>query len=153
MVVTASLAAAATALLPGGQQLRAPESRSDDVTAVARAVQEMSGPGDGLLFTPARRAWILATPGPYAHLDDLALATSPAASGTLFGTEVTPGELRARMLASRRIVAVQDVIGEPGDSTGRGAAKLATLQAHFEVCGTRRVTRAQITVYARPGLC
>ncbi|WP_406250977.1 hypothetical protein [Streptomyces cyaneofuscatus] len=153
MVVTASLAAAATALLPGGQQLRAPESRSDDVTAVARAVREMSGPGDGLLFTPARRAWILATPRPYAHLDDLALATSPAASGTLFGTEVTPGEIRARMLASRRIVAVQDVIGEPGDSTGRGAAKLATLQAHFEVCGTRRVTRAQITVYARPGLC
>ncbi|MFC8336555.1 glycosyltransferase family 39 protein [Streptomyces rubiginosohelvolus] len=151
--VIASLTLTATVLLPLGHDLRTPESRSDDVRAVAEAVREMSAPGDGLLFTPARRAWLLATPDMYAPLDDLALASSPAASGTLFGTEVTPPEIRTRMLASARIVAVQDVIGEPEDSTGRGATKLATLQAHFEVCATRRVTRAQITVYAHPGLC
>ncbi|MFE2296086.1 hypothetical protein [Streptomyces sp. NPDC059452] len=145
--------AAALALLPVGHHLRTPESRSDDVTAVAEAVREMSAPGDGLVFVPARRAWALATPTQYAHLDDLALAASPAASGTLFGTEVTPAEIRARILAARRIIAVEDVIGEPGDSTGRAATKRATLEAHFEVCDTRRVTRAQITVYARPGHC
>ncbi|MCQ1581890.1 glycosyltransferase family 39 protein [Streptomyces parvus] len=149
----ASLMLAATVLLPFSYDLRTPGSRSDDVTAVAEAVQKMSASGDGLLFTPARRAWLLATPDAYAHLDDLALASSPAASGTLFGTEVTPAEIHARMLTFQRIVAVQDAVGEPGDSTGRGATKVATLQAHFEVCATRRVTRAQITVYARPGLC
>ncbi|MGA6173765.1 glycosyltransferase family 39 protein [Streptomyces sp. NPDC012600] len=152
-VATVSLVAATVALLPFGLQLRTPESRSDDVNAVAEAVREMSAPGDGLVFTPARRAWVLANPGAYAHLDDLALASSPAASGTLFGTEVAPAEIRARMLAAPRIVAVADAYGEPGDSTGRAATKSAVLRAHFEVCDTRRVTRAQITVYARPGYC
>ncbi|MFI1191002.1 glycosyltransferase family 39 protein [Streptomyces californicus] len=143
----------ALAVLPASRELRTPASRSDDVTAVAEAVRETGAPGDGLVFLPARRAWILATPDAYAELDDLALADSPAASGTLFGTELAPAVIRKRLTAHRRVVAVRDVFGEPRDATGREAAKEAVLRARFEECGTRRVTRAQITVYARPGHC
>ncbi|WP_411079702.1 glycosyltransferase family 39 protein [Streptomyces sp. cmx-18-6] len=155
VIVVAALTATAASLLPvgPGHDLRTPGSRSDDVTAVAEAVREMSSPGDGLVFTPARRAWVLATPDAYAELDDLALIATPAASATLFGVEAAPAEIRARMQGHRRIVDVRDVPGEPGDSTGREAAKRDALRTYFEVCESRRVTRAQITAYARPGLC
>ncbi|MGW4357185.1 glycosyltransferase family 39 protein [Streptomyces californicus] len=153
LVVAVASALVILAVLPASRELRTPASRSDDVTAVAEAVREMGAPGDGLVFLPARRAWVLATPDGYAELDDVALADSPAASGTLFGAELAPAVIRERLTAQRRVVAVRDVFGEPRDSTGRRDAKEAVLRARFEECGTRRVTRAQITVYARPGHC
>ncbi|MFE9456364.1 glycosyltransferase family 39 protein [Streptomyces californicus] len=153
LVVAVATALVTLAVLPASRELRTPASRSDDVTAVAEAVREVGAAGDGLVFLPARRAWVLATPDAYAELDDLALADSPAASGTLFGTEFAPAVIQDRLTAHRRVVAVRDVFGEPRDSTGREAAKEAALRARFVECGTRRVTRAQITVYARPGHC
>ncbi|MFF5565705.1 hypothetical protein ACFY7Z_08395 [Streptomyces sp. NPDC012623] len=145
---------AVLALVPVGTYLRTPQSRQNDATAIARAVRESAEPGDGLIFTPARRrVWTLAGPEEFRGLADLALDRSPVASGTLHGTELTPGVVRARMLAARRIVVVHDIAGEPLDSADRESVKRSTLRAAFEPCGTRRVTRAQITLYARPGTC
>ncbi|MEW1721967.1 glycosyltransferase family 39 protein [Streptomyces sp. NPDC093109] len=153
--VTAGAALLAVlALVPVGVYLRTPQSRQNDATAIARAVRESAAPGDGLLFMPARRrVWTLARPAEFRGLTDLALDRSPVASDTLHGTELTPDAVRQRMRTARRIVAVHDVPGQPLEATDRERVKRAVLRAEFEVCGTRRVTRAQITLYARPGHC
>ncbi|MFJ7999370.1 glycosyltransferase family 39 protein [Streptomyces sp. NPDC096310] len=149
-----AVAAALAALCPVGACLRTPQSRQNDATAVARAVRESGRPGDGLLFLPARRrVWTLARPGEFRGLTDLALERSPVASHTLHGTELPAGRVRARMLAARRIVAVGDLPGQPLEATAREAAKRAVLRTYFEECGSRTVTRARITVHARPGRC
>ncbi|MEN8649518.1 glycosyltransferase family 39 protein [Streptomyces sp. 21So2-11] len=153
-VAAATAVGALVALLPVGLELRVPESRKNDVFAVARAVREAGEPGDGLLFTPARRrVWTLAAPDDFRGLEDLSLERSPVASNTLFGAELPPDLIRARMLAAQRIVVVHDVSGQPLDAIEQEAVKRAVLRAHFEACGTSRVTQAQITVYARPGAC
>ncbi|MFI6280130.1 glycosyltransferase family 39 protein [Streptomyces sp. NPDC050988] len=150
------VAAAATvcALVPGTLHLRDPASRTDDVTAIARALQKMSEPGDGILYMPLRRrVWSLPYPQAVAGLRDLALDRGPHASRTLYGTEVSPSAIRTRMLATPRIVTVRDPAGQPLDAFAGEAVKRNVLQAHFEECDTREVHGAQVTAYARPGQC
>ncbi|MEK8168854.1 hypothetical protein NKH77_00620 [Streptomyces sp. M19] len=90
------------------QQLRAPESRKDDLAAIAAAVRAR-GARRRLLFAPARRrVWELPYASSYSGLVDLALEAGPHASHTLYGTELPPSVIRARMLASRRIVVLRD---------------------------------------------
>ncbi|QXE39598.1 glycosyltransferase family 39 protein [Streptomyces sp. GMY02] len=150
----AAAGAALAALFPVGAYLRTPQSRLNDAVAVARAVRETGRPGDGLLFMPARRrVWTLARPEEFRGLSDLALKRSPVASDTLHGTEFTPGRIRSRILAARRIVAVHDLPGQPLEEAEREAVKRETLRDHFEECADRTVTQARITVYARPGTC
>ncbi|MFF3325721.1 hypothetical protein [Streptomyces sp. NPDC002889] len=148
-------AAALLTLLVHGPYLRSPDSRKNDVGAVADALRETAGPGDDLLFTPARRrVWTLVEPAASGGLKDLSLDRSPRASDTLFGTEVPPARIRARMLASRRIVVVRDLAGQPLDAVPGEETKRAVLQAHFEECaGSQEVGQARITVFARPGAC
>ncbi|MEV7869397.1 glycosyltransferase family 39 protein [Streptomyces sp. NPDC088124] len=153
-VAVVAVAAALAALWPVGTYLRTPQSRQNDATAVARAVRESARPGDGLLFLPARRrVWTLARPGDFRGLTDLALDRSPVASDTLHGTELPAARVRERMLGARRIVAVHDLPGQPLEPAGGEAVKRAVLRAYFEECGGRTVTRARITVHARPGHC
>ncbi|GAA5012449.1 hypothetical protein GCM10023335_34450 [Streptomyces siamensis] len=97
--------------------------------------------------------WSLPDPGSVRGLRDLALDRGPVASHTLYGTEVPAEVIRARMLATPRIVAVRDPAGQPLDATPGEAVKRRTLAAHFVECGTRRVRGARITVFARPGRC
>ncbi|KUL33913.1 hypothetical protein ADL22_31745 [Streptomyces sp. NRRL F-4489] len=140
------------ALLPVDIHLRSPDSRVDDVTAVARAVRQLSEPGDGLLFAPSRRRiWAATRPQDFRGLRDLALARGPVASRTLYGTELSGDEIRARMLASRRIVVAGDPAGQPLDTNDQELAKRATLRSAFTPCETRTVRGARITVYARVG--
>jgi mannosyltransferase len=149
-----SLTATVVVLLGAGVFLRSPQSRVDDVTAVAHTVRESSAAGDGLLFMPSRRrVWTLVHAYEFRGLTDLALDQDPVASHTLYGTEISADRIRARMLGSRRIVAVHDPTEEPLDESAREAVKRSTLRAHFEKCSTREVTGAEITVYARPGRC
>ncbi|MEV7682586.1 glycosyltransferase family 39 protein [Streptomyces sp. NPDC088341] len=146
--------AALAALFPVGVYLRTPQSRQNDADAVARAVREAARPGDGVLFMPARRrVWTLARPEAFRGLSDLALERSPVASDTLHGTEFTPGRIRARVVAAHRIIAVHDLAGQPLEEDEREVAKRETLRTRFEECGSRTVTQARITVYARPGSC
>ncbi|MFF4604335.1 glycosyltransferase family 39 protein [Streptomyces sp. NPDC001339] len=151
---TLAVALALAALLPVTVRLRSPDSRVDDVTAVARAVRETAEPGDGLLFMPSRRRiWMATRPDDFRGLDDLALAQSPVASHTLYGTEVSGDAIRDRMLAARRIIVAGDPADQPTDDTDQEIAKRATLRDAFEACGSREVRGARVTVYARPGAC
>ncbi|MFF2847344.1 hypothetical protein ACFVT5_13510 [Streptomyces sp. NPDC058001] len=96
-VVAAVVACAA--LVPTALDLRTPESRSDDMTVLAAALRETTQPGDGMVYLSVkRRAWELVDSTPVAGAD-LARARCPVASHSLYGTEVAPDELRARMLA------------------------------------------------------
>ncbi|MFE9929113.1 hypothetical protein [Streptomyces sp. NPDC005533] len=134
--------------------LRTPESRKDDVLAVAAAVRERARPGDAVVFMPARRReWLLSSPEVYASLRDVALDRSPAASHSLQGTELSPDRLRAALLASPRVIALLDPAGQPLDPYPREAAKRAVLAARFELCSLTGVHGARIAVYAHPGTC
>ncbi|UKY50817.1 glycosyltransferase family 39 protein [Streptomyces inhibens] len=139
-------------LLPVDVHLRSPDSRVDDATAIAQAVRQLSGPGDGLLFTPSRRRiWMAPRPHDFRGLRDLALAKSPSVSHTLYGTELSGDEIRGRILASRRIVVAGDPAGQPADNSDQEIAKRATLRSAFVVCDTMEVRGARMTLYARVG--
>ncbi|MER5216964.1 glycosyltransferase family 39 protein [Streptomyces sp. NPDC002838] len=153
-VAVLAAGAAVLALLPVTLQLRTPQSRTDDVGAVAEAVRAEGGDADGVLYMPSRRrVWSLPEPDSVRGLRDLALDRGPAASHTLYGTEVPAPVIRSRMLAATRIVALRDPAGQPVDHNEREAAKRRVLAAYFVECRTRHVLGARITVYARPGLC
>ncbi|GAA2904771.1 hypothetical protein [Streptomyces mexicanus] len=154
LVAGLALAAAMAVLVPWSLAVRSPESRKDDVVAVARAVRHVARPGDAVLFLPARRReWLLSRPALYGRLDDLALDRSPAASGTLQGTELPPEAIRRRLLAADRVVALSDPPGQPFDPFPREKVKREVLRRHFVLCARTRVHGAQVTVYARAGHC
>ncbi|MER8094779.1 hypothetical protein [Streptomyces goshikiensis] len=133
--------------------LRTPESRKDDVLAVAAAVRERAQPGDAVLFMPARRReWLLSSPDVYASVRDLALDRSPAASHSLWGTELGPAAIRARLADTPRVLALLDPVGQPLDPYPAEAAKREAL-AGFELCGMSEVRGARVALYARPGRC
>jgi len=142
------MGAALLALLPVTLQVRTPDSRTDDAAAVTRAMA--SAHADGVLYLPSRRrVWSLADPGSVRRLRDLALARGPAASGTLYGTEVTAAVLRARMLATERIVAVSDPVGEPLDPTPLERIKRRILADCFAPGRVQKVRGARVTEYVR----
>ncbi|MCY0920225.1 hypothetical protein OS965_18920 [Streptomyces sp. H27-G5] len=132
--------------------LRTPESRKDDVLAVAAAVRERARPGDAVLFMPSRRReWLLSSPAVYAPLRDLALDRSPTASRSLWGTEADPARIRARLAAAPRVVALLDPEGQPLDPYPAEVAKREALTAGFVPCSQTRVRGARIVVYAARG--
>lgn len=153
-VALVAVVAALGALLPVSLELRTPQSRKNDVTAVSAAVEAAGHAGDGLLFTPARRrVWTLWRPADFRGLTDLSLGRAPRSSHTLSGTELPPDRIRGRILAAPRIVVVSDLPGQPLDTDAREAVKRRTLRTYFVSCGSREITSALITVYARPGGC
>lgn len=130
--------------------LRTPESRRDDVLAVAAAVRERARPGDAVLFMPSRRReWLLSSPGVYGGLRDVALAGPPAASHTLQGTELAPEAVRRALLSSPRVVALMDPADQPLDPYPAEAQKRTTLAAGFDRCSVTEVRGARVAVYAR----
>ncbi|MFJ4768095.1 glycosyltransferase family 39 protein [Streptomyces uncialis] len=142
---------AVAALLPQLQAKRSPASRIDDVLAVAADVKRLKKPGDAVLFIPAaRRDTALVSPDEFAGLRDVALAESPAASGTLKGLEAGPGRIRADLLTQRRILLVTDAreVARPV-SGARDEAKMSVLRTSFTAVAERQVRGRQVTVYER----
>ncbi|MBT2448200.1 hypothetical protein J7F03_14140 [Streptomyces sp. ISL-43] len=136
--------------------LRTPESRKDDVLAVAAAVRERARPGDAVLFLPARRReWVLSSPELYASLRDLALSRTPEASRSLQGVERTPEEIREALLdpGVDRVVALLDPAGQPLDGYPAEAVKRQTLVSAFDLCSVTPLRGARVAVFARPGNC
>ncbi|WP_168714126.1 glycosyltransferase family 39 protein [Streptomyces sp. A1136] len=132
--------------------LRTPESRKDDALAVAAAVRERARPGDGVVFLPARRReWLLSSPDTYAPLRDLALAETPEASHSLWGSESTPGRIRARLAGATRVVALLDPPDQPLDPYPAEVAKREALADGFRLCSVTDVRGARIAVFARTG--
>ncbi|MFE0106321.1 hypothetical protein [Streptomyces sp. NPDC059009] len=160
-VVAAGVAGAAlVSLVPLSVRLRAPESRVDDTTAVARALRDTGRYGDAVLYLPLRRrAWSRPYPWAAAGLRDIALDRDPVAADNLYGTEVPADVLRARLLAQSRrsrVVVATDPHGPTdaaADTTAGEAVKRSVLDRHFEKCRTRNVDGARVILYARPGHC
>ncbi|MFG2025970.1 glycosyltransferase family 39 protein [Streptomyces sp. NPDC048825] len=152
--IRVAAAALVLALIPSTLHLRDTASRVDDVTSIARTIEQLGEPGNGVLFMPLRRrVWSLPFPHAVSGLRDLALDRSPVASRTLYGTEVSASVIRARMLDMTRIVTVRDPAGQPVDAIAQESMKRDVLAAYFEECHTREVRGARVTVYARPGAC
>ncbi|MDX3230906.1 glycosyltransferase family 39 protein [Streptomyces sp. ME19-01-6] len=147
-------AVAVAALLPYSIHLRTPQSRLDDPMAAARAVRELTRPGDGVLFMPARRREpIMSSPGEFRGLKELALARHAVPSGTLHGIELPAPRIRARMLAAQRIAAVTDPPGKPPAGTPQERVKREVLDRHFRRCAEREVQGMVVVLYTRPGAC
>lgn len=136
--------------------LRTPESRKDDVLAVAAAVRERARPGDAVLFLPSRRReWLLSSPEVYGSLRDLALSRTPAASRSLQGVERSAQEIREALLdpSTERVVALLDPAGQPLDGDPSEAVKRQTLVSSFDLCSVTEVRGARVALFARPGDC
>ncbi|MEU5159113.1 glycosyltransferase family 39 protein [Streptomyces sp. NPDC020875] len=146
-------AATLLTLAVNGPPLRTPESRKSDIRAVAAAISAVAEPGDGLLFTPnRRRVYTLVHPSELHTLKDVSLAARPRPSNTLFGTELPPAEIRAAMLHTDRIVAVQDPRGKPVDPFPEERVKREVLTESFTLLEERVVDDLRIGVYIRNDL-
>ncbi|MFF5881095.1 hypothetical protein ACIQ9M_34700 [Streptomyces californicus] len=154
LTAVAGACLATAMLVPDSVELRTPESRSDNVTALAAVLRDEAAPGDGVLYLSVkRRAWTLAYPPENTQLVDLAQAHTPVASHTLYGTELPPRQVRAHMLAASRILVVTEPPGSPGADTATDKWKEETLAAHFNKCRTMQVKGAQIVVYEASAEC
>jgi mannosyltransferase len=114
---------------------RDPGTRPDDLGAVSRVVAREVGPGEPVVFLPVNvRNVALAYPGAFRGARDVALVAGPAASGTLYGREAGPREVRRRLARLDRVwvVADQDLLAgrwSPRDPVER--VKLAVLRGDF----------------------
>ncbi|MFE9255422.1 hypothetical protein [Streptomyces sp. NPDC006879] len=153
--VSASLAAClAFAALPWSLWLRTPDSRKDDVAAVAAAVRAQARPGDAVLYLPARRReWLLSFPDVRQGLVDPVLDRSPAGSNSLQGAELDAEAISERLRSVPRVLALTDPPDQPLDPFPFEAAKRQVLAADFRVCSSTEVRGAQVVLYARPGRC
>ncbi|GAA2278322.1 hypothetical protein GCM10010234_13330 [Streptomyces hawaiiensis] len=150
-VLPAVLTVATVTLLPQSLAKRSPESRVDDVLAIASDVRRLKRPGDGVLFVPAaRRDTKSVSPDAFTGLRDIALVKSPAVSGTLKGVETNPAGIRAAMLAQKEILLVTDAteVATPVTSP-RDKAKLSVLDEHFKAVADEQVRGRRVTVYRR----
>ncbi|WP_338057985.1 glycosyltransferase family 39 protein [Streptomyces dangxiongensis] len=136
------------------QQDRDPARRPDDLAAVSRVAAREVGPGEPVLFLPAQtRNAALTYPRAFRGTRDLALVAGAARSGTLYGREAGPGELRRRLarldrvwvVADRRLLAGRWIPRDPTERT-----KLTVLWQQFT--GERESDRGLLTVrlYVRP---
>ncbi|MFI5621272.1 protein O-mannosyl-transferase family [Streptomyces sp. NPDC051567] len=142
----------AAALLPVTLQMRTPDSRKDDVTAIAREAGRLAryGDADAVLFTPARRReWMLSYPGQFGGLSDIALKDGPVASGTLQGTERTAPDIRQRLARAERVVVLSDPAGQPLDKNPEELVKRQVLEQHFTACHRTALKGGQVTLYTR----
>lgn len=150
--VTALVAVAV--LVPWSMEMRSPESRKDDVLAVSEAVRHQLEATDDVLFMPARRReWLLSSPSVYGPVHDLALAQPAESSHSLQGTELPAEDIRRKILASTRILALTDPRGQPLDTNVQEVVKRRTLAKYFQNCGTQTLHGARLMMYARPGHC
>ncbi len=153
LIVPGVVGVAVLALLPVELGKRAPASRVDDVLSVAGEVARLKRDGDAVLFVPAaRRDTALVSPGAFTGLADIALASTPVASGTLKGEEADPARIRAELLGQRRVLLVTDAAKvAKAPSAERDKAKAAVLRERFTVVEDRQVRGRRVTVYERLG--
>lgn len=100
--------------LPTQLASRQADGHGDDIRGVATVLAQHEQPGDGVLYdcptchyrdTP--REFAFGYPAAFDPLDDLALADSPSASGTLRGTETDQTTLRRRLAGVSRVWLVE----------------------------------------------
>ncbi|MFJ7296985.1 glycosyltransferase family 39 protein [Streptomyces collinus] len=137
--VTGVLALTATFLnqLPVYRQDRSAAHRPDNLAVVSALAVSRMRPGDPVLFVPSvGRLAALAYPKGFRRVRDIALRESAPRSGTLWGREATPGELRRRLAVVDRVwvVAERSALDPRRSRTDPvERAKLAVLATEFTV--------------------
>ena len=77
---------------------------NDNLELEARIIAANARPGDIVFYLPINdRIVSMPFPGPWRTLRDIALARSPVASDTLYGTDVSPAELLRRYTHVTRV--------------------------------------------------
>ncbi|WP_336051118.1 glycosyltransferase family 39 protein [Streptomyces sp. CA2R101] len=152
-ILPAVVAVAMAALVPQSLAKRSPDSRVDDVLAVAAEVRRLKEAGAAVLFVPAaRRDTELVSPDAFTGLRDIALQEGPEESGTLKGVEADQARIRAAIAAQRRILLVTDAAGVAKPvSAERDRAKAAALKERFTVVSDVQLRGRRVTVYERIG--
>ncbi|GGY49211.1 glycosyltransferase family 39 protein [Streptomyces djakartensis] len=132
-----TLLAAFVHQLPDHRRDRSAAHRPDNLAAVSAFAVRQVRPGDPVLFLPSvGRLAALAYPKGFRQARDIALREPAPRSGTLWGLEATPGELRRRLAAVDRVWVVAEPYAlkprwSPADPVER--TKLAVLEAEFTV--------------------
>ncbi|WP_461076372.1 glycosyltransferase family 39 protein [Streptomyces deserti] len=114
---------------------RSPDHRPDNLAVVASLAARQIRPGDPVLFLPSvGRLAALAYPKGFRRTWDIALGEPGPRSGTLWGREATPQELRHRLASVDRVWVVAEPYAlrpgwQPRDPTER--AKLTVLEEQF----------------------
>ncbi|MER6953725.1 glycosyltransferase family 39 protein [Streptomyces sp. NPDC000618] len=149
VALTLVTALAFLALLPVELDVRAADSRVDDVLTAADVVAAVRGPGGAVVFIPsARRDTATVTPGAFHGLRDIALVHSPAAAGTLHGLEADPAAIARALLREKRVIVVGDAVQRPARNA-RDRAKRRVLREHFTERSTTVRRGRSVTVYER----
>ncbi|WP_449657599.1 glycosyltransferase family 39 protein [Streptomyces afghaniensis] len=123
--------------LPVHRQDRSAAHRPDNLAAVSAFAHRKVRPGDPVLFVPSvGRLAALAYPKGFRQVRDIALRESAPRSGTLWGRETTPGQLRHRLASVDRVWVVAEAYAldprwSPRDPVER--AKRAVLAEEFTV--------------------
>ncbi|MFD3313906.1 hypothetical protein [Streptomyces sp. NPDC058694] len=95
--------------LPVLREDRDPARRPDNLAVVSAAAAQRMSPGDSVLFLPSLgRRSALAYPKGFQGTRDIALAEPAPLSGTLYGRETGPDELRRRLAGLDRVWVVAE---------------------------------------------
>ncbi|WP_329533888.1 glycosyltransferase family 39 protein [Streptomyces sp. NBC_01450] len=129
---------------------RDPDRRPDNLAAVSAVAGRELRPGDAVLYMPslARRSAV-AYPAGFRAVRDVALKTSAIASGTLYGTEVGPRELRSRLDRLDRVWLICEPFvfrrnWHPDTSVATEETKRAVLAEDFTL--RERIVRRGVTL-------
>jgi mannosyltransferase len=150
---TALVIAGLAALLAGPQQaIRQTAARPDNLRLASAIVAAREQPGDVVFYIPADMQ-VLGTgyPAPFLRLRDIALASSPIASATLTGTEITsPALLKSRFTDVRRVWVVTGASNYkfPTPSTPVDVEKMALL-AGMHIIGRWQAGEVMLTLYGQ----
>ncbi|MGW1779365.1 glycosyltransferase family 39 protein [Streptomyces sp. NPDC002143] len=137
------------ALLPVELDVRAADSRVDDVLTAADVVAAVRGQGGAVVFIPsARRDTATVTPDAFHGLRDIALVHSPADAGTLHGVEADAAAIARALLREKRVIVVGDAVQRPARNA-RDRAKQRVLREHFTERSTTVRRGRSVTVYER----
>jgi mannosyltransferase len=92
------------ALIPADAKVSLPSSRADNLAGDSQIVAANAMPGDIVFFIPmSYRPIEVEYPAQWRGVRDIALAQSPVASDTLYGTDVSPAELLKRFTHITRV--------------------------------------------------
>jgi mannosyltransferase len=97
-------------LIPPQKAIRLDSARPENLRRASEIIAAHEQPGDIIFYIPITgRIASMAYPGPFTRLRDIALAKSPLASATLYGTDVSAPVLRSRFVDVTRVWVVTGV--------------------------------------------